>query len=98
MKVQIIVADNLVIIDNKGINFDCSRFKDEFIFCEVNENERWIEKNPFKGREKPKDWTKIETFISEVELLLNKEKNTELIKLKQYLEDIETKIREIEDN
>ncbi|MDY0192621.1 MAG: hypothetical protein RBR93_03755 [Aliarcobacter butzleri] len=97
-KTQIIVRDNLVIINNRGINFDCSIFKDEFDFCEVNENERWIEKNPFKGREKLKDWTKIETFISEVELLLNKEENNELIKLKQDLEDTKAKIREIEDN
>ncbi|WP_418180738.1 hypothetical protein ACNSOL_01325 [Aliarcobacter lanthieri] len=87
MKVQIIVADNLVIIDSKGINFDCSIFKDKFIFCEVNENEKWIEKEPFEGREDLEDWTDVEDFISEVKSLLNKEENLELIELKQYLKD-----------
>ena len=63
MKTQIIVDMNLVIIGDTGVNIDCSKFKEQFIFCEVNEKEKWIEKEPFNGREQPEDWIEIEEFI-----------------------------------
>lgn len=65
-KIQIIVDHNLVIINSIGINVDCLRFKDKFVFCEINEEKKWIEKEPFEGREDLKDWTEIESFIAEV--------------------------------
>ena len=63
MKVQIIVDKNLVIIDSTSVSMDCSKFKEQFIFCEVNEKEKWIEKVPFNGREQPDYWNEIEEFI-----------------------------------
>ena len=63
MKVQIIVDKNLVIVDDASINIDCSKFKEQFVFCEVNEKGKWIEKDPFNGKEQPKQWNKIEDFI-----------------------------------
>ena len=63
MKIQIIVDMNLVIVDDIGVNMDCSKFKEQFIFCEVNEKERWIEKEPFNGKEQPEGWIEIEEFI-----------------------------------
>ena len=64
MKIQIIVDQNLVIVgDITGVNMDCSKFKEQFVFCEVNEKEKWIEKEPFNGKEQPKQWNEIEEFI-----------------------------------
>ena len=39
MEIQIIVDKNLVIIDNTSVSIDCSKFKEQFVFCEVNEKE-----------------------------------------------------------
>ena len=64
MKVQIIVDKNLVILGDDSVNIDCSKFKEQFVFCEVNEKEKWIEKEPFIGREQPEDWNEIDEFIS----------------------------------
>lgn len=64
MKTQIIVNQNLIIIDDVGVNMDCSKFNEQFIFCEVNEKEKWIEKVPFNGKEQPEDWVEIEEFIA----------------------------------
>ena len=63
MKVQIIVDKDLVIIDDASINIDCSKFKEQFVFCEVNEKAKWVEKEPFKGKEQPEDWEEIEEFV-----------------------------------
>lgn len=63
MKIQIIVDKNLVIIDDTSVNIDCAKFKEQFIFCEVNEKEKWIEKEPFNGKEQPKHWNEIKEFI-----------------------------------
>ena len=63
MKTQITVDMDLVIIGDTGVNIDCSKFKEQFIFCEVNEKEKWIEKEPFNGREQPEDWNEIEDLI-----------------------------------
>ncbi len=53
MKTQIIVDMNIVILGDVSVDMDCSKFKEQFIFCEVNEKEKWIEKEPFNGREQP---------------------------------------------
>ena len=71
MKVQIIVDTNLVIIDDTSINIDCSKFKEQFVFCEVNNKEKWIEKDPFNGKEQPEDWIEIEEFIDIAKLKSN---------------------------
>lgn len=63
MKYQILVKENIVMIDNTAINIDCSSFIDEFVFCEINEDEKWIEKKPFKGREDLESWEDIYSFI-----------------------------------
>lgn len=75
MKVQILTDKNLVAINDENINIDCARFKSDFIFCEINSITRWIEKEPFKGREKLKDWSKVESFIDEAKVILNKKAN-----------------------
>ena len=64
MEIQLIVDKNLVIINDTGVNMDCSKFKEQFVFCEVNNKEKWIEKEPFIGKEQPEDWNEIEEFIS----------------------------------
>ncbi len=71
MKIQIIVDTNLVIIDDNSIDIDCSKFKEQFVFCEVNEKEKWIEKEPFNGKEQPEDWIEIEEFIEVAKLKSN---------------------------
>ena len=71
MKVQIIVDTNLVIIDDTSVSIDCSKFKEQFVFCEVNEKEKWIEKEPFNGREQPEDWIEIDEFIEIAKLKSN---------------------------
>ena len=63
MKIQIIVDKNLVILGDDSANIDCSKFKEQFVFCEVNEKEKWIEKESFNGKEQPEDWNEIEEFI-----------------------------------
>ena len=63
MKTQIIVDKNLVIIGDGSVNIDCSKFKEQFVFCEVNDKEKWIEKDPFNGKEQLEDWIEIEEFI-----------------------------------
>ena len=71
MEIQLIVDKNLVIIDDTSVSIDCSKFKEQFVFCEVNEKEKWIEKEPFIGKEEPEDWAKIEEFIAIVKLKSN---------------------------
>ena len=71
MKTQIIVDMNLVIIGEGSIDIDCSKFKGQFIFCEINEKEKWIEKEPFNGREQPKRWNEIEEFLDTAKLKSN---------------------------
>ena len=63
MEIQIIVDKNLVMLGDVDVNIDCSKFKEQFVFCEVNEKEKWIEKEPFNGKEQPEDWIEIEKFI-----------------------------------
>ena len=71
MKVQIIVNTNLVIIDDTSVDMDCTKFKEQFVFCEVNEKAKWIEKEPFNGKEQPKHWGEIEEFLELAKLKSN---------------------------
>lgn len=90
MKIQIIVNINLVIIDDRNVDMDCSKFKEQFIFCEVNEKEKWIEKEPFNGKEQLEDWTEIEEFL-EVVKLKSKQPNSYSVwneVTKTWIEDI----------
>ena len=93
MKVQIIVDINLVIIDDASINIDCSKFKEQFVFCEINEKEKWIEKELFNGREQPEDWNEIEDFIDIAKLKSNKPNSYSVWNedTKSWIEDIELK-------
>ncbi len=93
MKVQIIVDTNLVIIDDASIDIDCSKFKEQFVFCEVNEKEKWIEKVLFNGREQPEDWNEIEDFIDIAKLKSNKPNNYSVWNedTKSWIEDNELK-------
>lgn len=75
MKIQIIVNKNLVMLEDDSVNIDCSQFKDEFVFCEMNEDKKWIEKEPFNGREDLSSWKEIESFIAEAKVILNKKAN-----------------------
>ena len=73
MKIQIIVNENLVMIDNIDLNIDCSAFADSFVFCEINDSERWIEKKPFNGREDLDSWDEVLGFIDTAkEIIANK--------------------------
>lgn len=93
MKVQIIVDINLVIINNTSVNIDCSKFKEQFVFCEINEKEKWIEKEPFNGREQPEHWNEIEEFI-EIAKLKSNQPNSYSVwdeDTKSWIEDIELK-------
>lgn len=72
MNIQIIVNKNLVMLGDDSVNIDCSQFKDEFVFCEMNENEKWIEKEPFNGREKLEVWDEVESFINEAKIIYKK--------------------------
>lgn len=72
MKTQIIVNKNLVITDDNSVSMDCSKFKNQFVFCEINEKEKWIEKESFNGKEQPENWTEIEEFIDIAKLKINK--------------------------
>ncbi|MDX4061728.1 hypothetical protein Q6A90_05040 [Aliarcobacter skirrowii] len=93
MEIQIIVDKNLVIIDDGSINIDCSKFKEQFVFCEVNEKEKWIEKEPFNGKEQPEDWNEIEDFIDEAKLKSNPPNSYSVWDedSKSWIEDMELK-------
>ena len=71
MEIQIIVDKNLVIFSVASVDMDCSKFKEQFVFCEINEKEKWIEKEPFKGKEQPENWIEIEEFIDIAKLKSN---------------------------
>ena len=93
MEIQIIVDKNLVIIGDGSINIDCSKFTEQFEFCEVNEKEKWIEKVPFNGKEQPEDWIEIEEFI-EVAKLKSNQPNSYSVwydDSKSWIEDMELK-------
>ena len=87
MKVQIIVDKNLVILGDGSINMDCSKFKEQFIFCEVNEKEKWIEKEPFNGKEQPEDWIEIEEFIEIAKLKSNQPNSYSVWNGNEWIED-----------
>lgn len=87
MKVQIIVDTNLVIIDNTSVSIDCSKFKEQFVFCEVNNKEKWIEKEPFIGKEQPEDWNEIEEFIDIAKLKSNPPNSYSVWNGNEWVED-----------
>ena len=93
MKIQIIVDMNLVIIGDGSTNMDCSKFKEQFVFCEVNNKEKWIEKEPFIGKEPPEDWNEIEEFIDIAKLKSNQPNSYSVWNedTKSWIEDIELK-------
>lgn len=93
MKIQLIVDKNLVIIDDTSVSIDCSKFKEQFVFCEVNEKEKWIEKEPFIGKEEPEDWAEIEEFIAIVKLKSNQPNSYSVWNedSKSWIEDMELK-------
>ena len=93
MKIQIIVNKNLVIIEDTSVNIDCAKFKEQFIFCEVNEKAKWIEKEPFNGKEQPKHWIEIEDFIEIAKLKSNQPNSYSVWNedTKSWIEDIELK-------
>lgn len=72
MKTQILVKENLVFCEGGAVEYDCSIFADKFVFCEINESEKWVEQEPFKGRVQPEDWGEIEAFINEAKVKMNK--------------------------
>ena len=73
MKIQVIVNENLVMIDNIDLKIDCSAYADSFVFCEINDSERWIEKKPFKGREDLDSWDEVLGFINTAKEILTNE-------------------------
>ena len=87
MKVQIIVDTNLVILCDGSTNMDCSKFKEQFVFCEVNEKEKWIEKEPFNGKEQPEDWNEIEEFIEIAKLKGNQPNSYSVWDGNEWVED-----------
>lgn len=90
MKTQIIVNKNLVITDDNSVSMDCSKFKEQFTFCEVNEKEKWIEREPFNGKEQPEEWDDIEEFL-EVATLKSNQPNSYSVwneNTKSWVEDI----------
>ena len=87
MKVQIIVDTNLVILGDGSINMDCSKFKEQFVFCEINEKEKWIEKEPFNGKEQPNQWNEIEEFIDIVKLKSNQPNSYSVWNGNEWVED-----------
>ena len=93
MEIQIIVDKNLVMLGNVDVNIDCSKFKEQFVFCEINEKERWIEKEPFIGREQPEDWNEIEEFIAIAKLKSNRPNSYSVWSedTKSWIEDMELK-------
>ena len=93
MKIQIIVDMNIVILGDGSVNIDCSKFKEQFIFCEINEKEKWIEKEPFNGKEQPEVWIEIEEFIDIAKLKSNQPNSYSVWDedTKSWIEDIELK-------
>ena len=93
MKIQIIVDMNLIIIGDTSVDMDCSKFKEQFVFCEVNEKEKWIEREPFNGREQPEVWIEIEEFIDIAKLKSNQPNSYSVWDedTKSWIEDIELK-------
>ena len=87
MKVQIIVDMNLVILGDTSVEMDCSKFKEQFIFCEVNEKVKWIEKEPFNGKEQPEDWIEIEEFIEIAKLKGNQPNSYSVWNGNEWVED-----------
>ena len=87
MKVQIIVDTNLVIVDNTSVSMDCSKFKEQFVFCEVNNKEKWIEKEPFIGKEQPEDWIEIEEFIEVAKVKSNQPNSYSVWNGNEWVED-----------
>ncbi len=93
MNIQIIVDKNLVIIGDGSVNIDCSKFKEQFVFCEVNKIAKWIEKEPFNGKEQPEDWAEIEEFIDIAKLKSNQPNSYSVWSedTKSWAEDVELK-------
>ena len=87
MRTQIIVDMNLVILGDTSTNMDCSKFKEQYIFCEVNEKEKWIEKEPFNGKEQPEDWIEIEEFIEIAKLKSNQPNRYSVWNGNEWVED-----------
>ena len=87
MKIQIIVDKNLVIIGDGSVNIDCSKFKEQFVFCEVNEKEKWVEKEPFNGKEQPEDWIEIEEFTEIAKLKSNQPNSYSVWNGNEWVED-----------
>ena len=73
MKYQILVKENIVMIGNEAIEKDCSMFVDEFVFCEINDDTRWVECDPFVGRGDLDDWDEVLEFIKNAENSLTEE-------------------------
>ena len=73
MKYQILVKENIVMIGNGAVEKDCSLFVDEFVFCEINDDKRWVECDPFVGREDLDDWAEVLEFIKNAENSLTEE-------------------------
>ena len=87
MEIQIIVDKNLLIIGDTSVNIDCSKFKEQFVFCEVNEKEKWIEKEPFNGKEQPEYWNEIEEFIEVAKLKGNQPNSYSVWNGNEWVED-----------
>ena len=87
MKIQIIVDKNLVIINDTSVNIDCSKFKEHFVFCEVNDKEKWIEKDPFNGKEQPNQWNEIEKFVAIAKLKSNQPNSYSVWNGNEWVED-----------
>ena len=73
MKYQILVKENIVMIGNGAVEKDCSLFVNEFVFCEINDDKRWVECDPFVGREDLDDWYDVLEFIKNAENSLTEE-------------------------
>ena len=71
---SIIVKENIVMIDNQSVSIDCSSLKDKFVFCQIDKDERWVEKEPFTGKITTANWTEILLFIEAAKVRLNTEK------------------------
>lgn len=68
---SIIVKENIVMIGNKSVKMDCYSLKDKFVFCQIDKDERWIEKEPFNGKIITANWTEILLFIEAAKVRLN---------------------------
>lgn len=68
---SIIVKENIVMIGNESVEMDCSSLKDKFVFCKIDKDERWIEKEPFTGKTTTANWTEILLFIEAAKVRLN---------------------------